>query len=680
MIDRVPELEALAGDARLARALESGNPHRVYRALWWGRLMGKFKEHKELVNSLLANRRLFLKPIKGAPTMYTLNGVGARVYGSDDRDPSDGTYIGTHFITFVFLPIFPLAQYLCTSSGNQYQFFGSVPFGSLVYLWRQLLGVVIALGIAITALTSFESARNNDVTIANGLDYPVEVSIAGNKVMVGPDSYEIERCKVGDHQVVVTGPGGETVEEGELSLRGGPDVVVWNVRGAAYLYEQRIPYTANDSVAVEVPDAEVFCGQQAIVRDRVSFPFREPARSVSLSTGQNVAWRTHFNFIPGGWRACSSHLSHSGKIAEGIALAESQINLDDPEDLNLVQMLISNAQGKAAAIEWIEQRLAEHDGVELHRVRQDLYSCESRYDELRSIYQDYYEQHPGSADASYLLIRTLRRRDALARLREARQRWPDHTYLLRSQAWHLHGNRQFEQSLPLWTALAEHEAGYSDSLAEALVGLGRTEEALALFEAQAPASFDEAVARAHVALLSGKKPEPAALRQAFSDPETARAFFFARVSGELPPGLLNRIKDPVARAAVEITSKLHTDGNAAIELLRQAPEGAEGWLDLVSLLLLLGEAMHANDTGQIERIEATIPGYVYTVAAVRICHGSADQEDFESVPLQYIAAAQLAASQRPGISGRQAQKLRQEARYNDVLSTMVSHALDSWTF
>src|SRR5581483_7094326 len=99
-------------------------------------LLGKLPAHRETIKLLLARRRLFLTPITSAPPLATLNGVGVRVYGQTDADRNDGTYIVTHYIVLVFIPIFPLRQYLvrdgAPSGGRRsWGFIGKVPLSPL---------------------------------------------------------------------------------------------------------------------------------------------------------------------------------------------------------------------------------------------------------------------------------------------------------------------------------------------------------------------------------------------------------------------------------------------------------------------------------------------------------------------------------------------------------------------
>jgi len=43
--------------------------------------------------------------------MFSYWGTGIRLYGSRDKDPNDGSYIATKWITIFFFPIIPLGSY-----------------------------------------------------------------------------------------------------------------------------------------------------------------------------------------------------------------------------------------------------------------------------------------------------------------------------------------------------------------------------------------------------------------------------------------------------------------------------------------------------------------------------------------------------------------------------------------
>ena len=68
-----------------------------------------------------------LEPIKSAPSLRTVNGVGFTLYGSTDPKV-DGSYMATYYFVFVFVPIFPICRYrVISAGGSRYQFIGKGP-------------------------------------------------------------------------------------------------------------------------------------------------------------------------------------------------------------------------------------------------------------------------------------------------------------------------------------------------------------------------------------------------------------------------------------------------------------------------------------------------------------------------------------------------------------------------
>ncbi len=68
-----------------------------------------------------------LTPVKKAPSLQTINGIGFTIYGKTDNDPSDGSYIGTYYFCVLFIPLFPLARYRVIPTGGGYRFLGKGP-------------------------------------------------------------------------------------------------------------------------------------------------------------------------------------------------------------------------------------------------------------------------------------------------------------------------------------------------------------------------------------------------------------------------------------------------------------------------------------------------------------------------------------------------------------------------
>jgi len=65
-----------------------------------------------------------IKPIKSAPTLRTLNGIGFGLYGKTDRMPSNGSHMATYYFLFLFFPVFPIARYRVIPTPGGYRFIG----------------------------------------------------------------------------------------------------------------------------------------------------------------------------------------------------------------------------------------------------------------------------------------------------------------------------------------------------------------------------------------------------------------------------------------------------------------------------------------------------------------------------------------------------------------------------
>jgi tetratricopeptide (TPR) repeat protein len=87
------------------------------------------------------------RPIKGSPSLFTLNGFGTRVYGHHDvRD--DGTYLTLRYACALFVPIVPLDAFRVQDAGGDgWYFLARQRLPAWARLWR--LGGIAALVIAV---------------------------------------------------------------------------------------------------------------------------------------------------------------------------------------------------------------------------------------------------------------------------------------------------------------------------------------------------------------------------------------------------------------------------------------------------------------------------------------------------------------------------------------------------
>src|SRR5436190_17817695 len=65
-----------------------------------------------------------LRPVKSPPTLIRINGIGSGMYGHRDFDEDTATYVKTHCICLVFLPIIALGAYRVADAERGWYFIG----------------------------------------------------------------------------------------------------------------------------------------------------------------------------------------------------------------------------------------------------------------------------------------------------------------------------------------------------------------------------------------------------------------------------------------------------------------------------------------------------------------------------------------------------------------------------
>jgi hypothetical protein len=93
-------------------------------------------------------------PIERVPNLWCLNGFGTRIYGTADPDPATGTYVGTRFITALWIPIFAVSRFRMKNEGNLYRYYRKLPLARGHWIWNAVAALVL--------LTLFGAAQEND--------------------------------------------------------------------------------------------------------------------------------------------------------------------------------------------------------------------------------------------------------------------------------------------------------------------------------------------------------------------------------------------------------------------------------------------------------------------------------------------------------------------------------------
>lgn len=116
-------------------------------------------------------------PITGAPTLFTLNGVGLTLVGGRDRR-GDGTYVATHCFSILFVPILPLAAYrVSDAGGGSYYFHAREKLSAFARRARLLAPLALALVIAGFSINAYLDSTSR--RIGQALDAAGELERAG---------------------------------------------------------------------------------------------------------------------------------------------------------------------------------------------------------------------------------------------------------------------------------------------------------------------------------------------------------------------------------------------------------------------------------------------------------------------------------------------------------------------
>ncbi|MBM4368395.1 MAG: hypothetical protein FJ102_19430, partial [Deltaproteobacteria bacterium] len=231
---RVPELVALAeAHPAVRRAIASGDPHAVYRALRAIRPR-RGEEERETVEMLLSRRALFLRPLGTPPTMHTVSGIGTSLYGRDELDREAGTYVTTHCLAVFSVPVLPLGQYLVSDAGPAtFRFYGRAPETTRVWAWRRAAWAIAALLLGSATWAGMAAWVKAKVDVFNPLDAPLRVTIDEQARVIAPGTRQRLEVPRGERMATVALVDGTPVEAIAFDAREPAAVLALNPLGAA---------------------------------------------------------------------------------------------------------------------------------------------------------------------------------------------------------------------------------------------------------------------------------------------------------------------------------------------------------------------------------------------------------------------------------------------------------------
>jgi tetratricopeptide (TPR) repeat protein len=693
-------LGSLAQEPDIARALDENRPHLVYRLLQKKCATAGIVD-RQRIEELLRNRRLFAVPIGKPPRMYTLNGIGTSLYGNSEFNPDEGTYIATLFIVLVFLPVYPLSQYLVKKAEERgWYFLAKVPLSAAHRLWKRIILAGLAAALCIIAGVIYYMNVYSTLHVANALDVPVSVSIDNGKPLKVPASshMQIKSVRKGRRHIAARTADNRLIEEFDAEVPSRTDVIVYNILGAAPLYAQNIQYYAKSSSLPppgkgDKEEFEVYCGKRFITRDHVRYVFREPDKEIKIGEGSKKETRWCFDEDKGGWPKTVQYLLDEQRTADALNIARG-IATADPDNELALGYTVQFSPDQKAGIDWLGHLLEMHpQSISANRFYQDFLQLNGRTDEVRARYRQLHQQHPDSPIYGYLRVRMEALQDALPLYAELTGKYPEDPYLRRGYSWVLMVSHRFAEALQQFEKLAaldpEKHSKILSGHARALLGLGRTADAVGLMQK----ACDDAHAKNKLTALTvilydrvARLNPPAAARPAEEylkmifekEPisDDFRAFYLSRVEpAKLDDALMSRTTDPNLNAALCVLRDVPGNMKRALEQAKKLQPEQLGLLDDSTLLLLAGLAASGGDVSSAERFMEPVAIAGSEAALKKFIMKGEESPALAELDLEEQAIVNYARARKRIAAGQPAGDLLRQALKDDLLQGPVTRVI-----
>ncbi|MCR4317323.1 MAG: hypothetical protein NUW37_13375 [Planctomycetes bacterium] len=506
--------EELLEDDEIRRAHKSGDPVRLYNALRKNRNYFS-PDVQDDVTDLLADRRGFVKPVAKAPALSTVNGVGTMLYGKSELDSRDGTYIATRYITFLYVPVWPLKQYLVRShSSGSYEFFGEVPSASGVRIHKWTFFAILGFLFLSTLIGAIASGGSSDVHFVNGLDFPVRIEVADQTFEVPSQGRVTKNFPTEPMVVKVFGRSDALLEETPIEVPRWEDVVIYNVGGVAPVYREKVVYYANAAERLAADNnydinanVTAFPGQRFLVLG-ADYVFKDAPDEVYTQANQQTKFIV--NVEEGGWFSTYSYyysvISNIEKAKEVLILVMNA----DPWNYSAMRTYLNLVRTESdtplrTVFEELVQLAPSNVTVQIsHQIQ--AYADDPK--KTVETYRALMDEHPGDPNYEYIYSNVLHDNDKKQLLEKIAGEYPDY-YLAHSALgdWYLaRGNYQqakscFERSFEI----DENEKTLiGDTYARTLFALGQANSALSFVRdlvTSEDAEFDHYLFASYLSLL-----------------------------------------------------------------------------------------------------------------------------------------------------------------------------------
>ncbi|MFZ6843027.1 hypothetical protein [Undibacterium sp. RuTC16W] len=691
LLQRVPELHALIDDPKISRAIESGDTFKVYRALVLAKLFRRLPQHSDVLRLLTSERRLFAKPLKGKPSLGSINSVGFGFIGKAEKDLDD-SYIALHAFVILFaIPLVPLGAYVVKSTGTrQWQIYARAPLGILGWLYTRGLALLAVVLVLSGAAHSYHESNTQDLMILNGFDVPVSVSFDRQTLNLAPQAKATINLKAGRvHGVATAGPSGviDTLDE---TLNSSDHYTIWNIAGAAPLVQNTIVYSKTAPASPDTGGAQtVYCGKRFLELDNIKYAFEEPPNTISMSKHQTSVSVNHLTIIHSGdtpgVMACMSYAFDQGHEKDMAKAAEALAQLHDwdmryASTAILAAEAVSSKEGMRVAQRVMQAKPGQ---VIYERMVQDMRDEAGQHDVLLAEYAERARLQPDSASEQYLYASLMSGVEGISTMQALAQRFPKDPNILRSLIWRRAVHGDYPNAIRDMARLRQISAIDADRLIDLevrlLVAQRKGFDAMNLLNAvvrdkTANNRAGHAADFGLVAKYFGADPE-LYLKALPGDEKNSVALDFYRVRAGLAPILPQNTLAPTVKLALALR-------NAPAKALLAAHDVTRyqiGALGTDQLTLLYGEAVRTDDKIVLDKTKGLLRLPKSEDDLLRqFMRGDSVSLDEADIDLDVQAAAYLIRSRNPQLPAAERSALRARAARTDLLHGTVSTALNQW--
>jgi hypothetical protein len=702
LFQRIPELEPLCQDPRIRKAVEGGDPFKVYRALWWARTLNRLPQQRDVLKLLLSQRRLFAIPIKKAPTLHTINTIGFTIVGSSEKN-ADGTYIATHsFVILQILPLFPLGAYVVGpgQKARSYSFFARVPLSSLYWGWSRFWALAVVIAVGVGAVRAGYSVGHHELHIVNAFDKPVQVQIGQQSATVPAHGRLPLTLPVGKYRgkALVAGTAAP-IDETDLDIVSNNSLLIWNLAGAAPVYVEPVIYSTDSAGKHAEIKPTIYCGQRYLPMPHIDDEFSEPPKEVQMSEGEHEVRRTHVDVIGAGKNGagpskitsavCFGWLASQGKLPQALEVQTAAARVDGWEAgiASNVLAIQAAADPAVAAKLALEAAAAQPKDVDVQRSAQQARISAGQEAAVIAEAKQRAAANPDSELDQYLYARLLEGPEGLAAAEKLLKRFPKNVQLLRLAVYERAAAGNWADSDRAWQTLQEakpEEAiGELEFDALDLVALGKAKDAEARVEKTFPSlekgsneRRDVAELHTRLALLSGES-NPDRLLQQTEDDDSQATLARARLGLPLRPAKEpQKTEEPLVQL-VKAARKNPTEAIAASAKLEVLDLFS---LDPASWALTFGEAARTGVEDAQKSLSRYFPGDSRSKIDLlrRFVRGDAVTLPVGWVEPTVRAAALFVRSRNSSLAPKERAALVAQARHLDWLHTSISSAIDSW--